>query len=206
MHKLLILLLAVLSGVVAAERPATSQALGQVVRNLAQISGKSVRPYSTRDFGREQFAGARSVIVSASEAEATLQKIRKVLPPGFVAFVGTTNSLARQKPEGVELVVGEGGNQFEILRIAASDAVNYSKTTEDIIAKLQQWDTAYGIDIWQAETDTIQLRFKKVPTDLGRFAKEVYEFCPDIVEQGTGSVGALEKEIKKTQSLFLWWD
>lgn len=206
MPKLLVIILTILSSATFAEQPATSQTLDQAGRVLTQITGKTARPYSTRNFGREQFSGARSVLVSASDADAELQKVRKAISPGLVAFVGTTHSLATPKPSGVELVVGAGDDQFSILRIAAADAANHGKTTEDLIARLQLWDAAYGIDIWQAGTDTVQLRFKKVPVDLGRFAKEVYEFCPDIVEQGVGSVSALEKEIRRTQSLFLWWD
>lgn len=34
----------------------------------------------------------------------------------------------------------------------------------------------------------------------------MYEFCPDIVEQGTESIEELVEEIKKTKKLFLWWD
>ena len=180
--------------------------LDEAGQYLARISGASLRAYSTRDFGRDRFTGARSVIVPADQAQPLLRKLRRALAPGLVAFVGTTRSLAKPMVEGYELVVGEGGNQFAILRIAASDAVNYDKTTEDLITKLQQWDAAYGIDIWQAETDTIQLRLKKMPADLHGFAKEVYAFCPDIIDQGVGSVDALASEIRRTESLFLWWD
>jgi hypothetical protein len=35
---------------------------------------------------------------------------------------------------------------------------------------------------------------------------EVYEFCPDVVDQGTDTVEGLESEIKKSGTIFLWWD
>jgi len=38
------------------------------------------------------------------------------------------------------------------------------------------------------------------------FAKEMYKVCPDIVDQGTGSIEALAEEMKKTKRLFFWWD
>lgn len=173
---------------------------------LSNITSLPVRPFSTRDFGRDRYSGARSVLVPAERAEALLTKIRTGLAPGLVAFIGTENSLADDAPEGVELVIGPGSTQFDILRVAASDAVNYGKQTEDLIKVLQRWHEAYGIDIFQASTDTIQLRLQRLPPDVDKFAAEVYEFCPDIVDQGVGSVAKLAEHISKSRTLYLWWD
>ena len=38
------------------------------------------------------------------------------------------------------------------------------------------------------------------------FAKEVYTFCPDVVDQGVGSIEALEEAIKEMHGVWLWWD
>jgi hypothetical protein len=37
-------------------------------------------------------------------------------------------------------------------------------------------------------------------------AQHLYEFCPDIVDQGCGSVDALADELAMTGRLVLWWD
>ena len=173
---------------------------------LAERSSQALRGYSTRDFGREEFRGARSVLVQASRAEAILEDVRRQLGPGLVAFIGTQNSFAEPKANGVEVVVGNGTSQFDILRIAASDAVNYDKGTEDLIKQLQSWDASFGVDIFQAETDTVQFRLKSMPSDMQSFAQEVYEFCPDIVDQGVGSVEELVEEIRAASAVMLWWD
>lgn len=47
---------------------------------------------------------------------------------------------------------------------------------------------------------------KRLPEDLYAFAASLYEFCPDIVEQGCGSVEALAEEIAREQTVHLWWD
>ena len=173
---------------------------------LAQVAAAPVRSFSTTDFGREQHAGARSVLVPEAAAERLLVQVRQKLGPGLVAFVGVTNSLARPKPAGVELVVAEGRDQFDILRTAQTDGVNYDLDTEAIVKELQSWDREFGIDIWQAETDTVQLRLKTIPKDLASFAQRIHKFCPDVVDQGVGGVRALAKEIEKTKSVYLWWD
>jgi len=188
------------------EAPAIIDTLDGAGSFLAAVTGKPMRCFSTRDFGRDEFTEARSVLVQASQAEPMLGKIRSRLGPGLVAFIGTQTSHARPRPSGVELLVGRGASQFDILRIAASDAVNYGKETEDLVKQLQVWDSAYGVDIFQAETDTIQFRLKIIPADLKKFADEVYEFCPDIVDQGVESVDQLAKDIGESRKVLLWWD
>ena len=173
---------------------------------LHRISAAKVRPYSTRDFGREQFSGAISVLVSEEKAEKILLAVRKELPPGFVAFIGTTRSLTTPPAVGVELVIGRGTGPLDVLDVAQTDAINYGMTTRKLKGRFARWHKAFGIDIWQAETDTVQLRFQKMPRDLKSFAKEVYKFCPDIVDQGVGTEEALLKDIQNTKGLYLWWD
>jgi hypothetical protein len=184
----------------------TSSPLDAAAATLQKVSGQPVRPFSTRDFGREPYAAARSVLVREEDAERVLLAIRPQMPKGIVAFVGTTRSLARPKAVGVEIVVAEGSDQFDILRIAASDGINHGLQTEDLVRELKAWDQEFGIDIWQAESDTIQLRLKSLPKDMARFAKRVYKFCPDIVNQGAGSVHALHRDIVRQRALLLWWD
>jgi hypothetical protein len=181
-------------------------ALEEAARLLGRQTGRPVRPYSTRDFGRDRFAGARSVVVPEGKAEGALAAIRERLGKGLVAFIGTTHSLAARADAGSEIVVGPGRSQFDIVRIAASDAVNYDMVTEDLIKRLEAWDKAYGIDIFRAESDTIDLRLLTLPKDLRKFVEEVYDFCPDIVDQGTGTVEALKEDVEKTRTVFLWWD
>jgi len=186
--------------------PTAKPPLEEAARALAQVTGAPVRPFSTRDFGREPYPDARSALVPEAKAEKLLSELRRKLPPGIVAFVGVTHSLAQPKPTGVELVVARGKSQFDILRVAASDAVNYGMETEDLIKELGAWDREFGIDIWQAETDTIQVRFRSMPTDLHAFAQRVARLCPDVVDQGVGSVEALETALRQARGVFLWWD
>jgi hypothetical protein len=173
---------------------------------LEEETRQRSRPFSTQDFGREKFLGPHSVVVPADKAEAILWRIRRQLPHGVVAFIGTQRSLAEPPVDGSELVVARGSSQFDILRIAASDAVNYGKETEDLVRTLQSWDARVGIDIYAAQTDTVQIKLKSLPKDLNAFANEVYEFCPDIVDQGVGDVRKLAEEIGASKEVYLWWD
>ncbi|MFL6672015.1 MAG: DUF4253 domain-containing protein [Massilia sp.] len=173
---------------------------------LKQVTSAPVRPYATRDFGRARYGGGRSVVVAEADAPRLLSQLRQKLPAGLVAYVGVTRDLATNITGKAELAIAPGTSQFDILRTAATDGMNYGLKTDGIIQELQRWDEEFGIDIWQAETDTIQLRLKKLPKDMQAFAKRVYRFCPDTVEQGTGDVAALAVLIPKEKAVFLWWD
>lgn len=173
---------------------------------LAAVTKSNVRDYWTNDFGRERRSGGYSVIVPVESAEKLLESIRAQVPSGYVAFVGTTNNLDDPKINGAEIVVAPGQDQFDIVRLAATDAVNYDKTTDQIIEELRRWDSQFGIDIWQAETDTVQLKLKSIPTDLPKFSQGLYEFCPDIVDQGVGDIESLQAAVKQERAIFLWWD
>lgn len=180
--------------------------LDAAATRLAEFAGKPVRNFSTRDFGREKLVAARSVVVSEENAELILAKLRHDLGPGLIAFIGCTKSHAENSEPGSEIVLAKGTDQFEILRVAASDAINFDMTTEDIIKKLKEYDASYGIDIFHAETDTIEFRFKRMPDDLPAFCKDLYKFCPDIVDQGLETVDNLEQTIRETEMVLLWWD
>jgi len=175
-------------------------------RVLAEVSGGEVRPYWTQDFGRAKKSGGYSALVPEGSAKTLLLKLRARLPQGYVAFVGTTRNLDDPAIRGVELVLARGHDQFDIVRLAATDGVNYGLTSEDIVLRLEKWDAAFGIDIWQAETDTVQMDLKSQPKDIRAFSRELYKFCPDIVDQGVGDLKSLQEEIREQEAITLWWD
>ena len=78
--------------------------------------------------------------------------------------------------------------------------------TEDIINKVSEWDKKYVVNVVGCGRDWVWIELSKLPRDLDRFSKEVYEFCPDIVDQGVGDIKKLKESIKENNELFLWWD
>lgn len=202
--KVLVFIFAIFATTSCAGKAASEPGSPQEV--LAAVTKAKVRDYWTNDYGREKRSGGYSVIVPVGRAAKLLDSVRRQVPPGYVAFVGTTNNLETFTANRAEIVVAPGQDQFDILRLAATDGVNHDKTTDQIIEKLKGWDSEFGIDIWQAETDTVQLKLKSMPVDLGKLSEEIVAFCPDIVEQGDGGVEALRDAIEKEGTVFLWWD
>jgi hypothetical protein len=185
----------------------TPEQRAEAVRLLERWNVGPVRPYSTYDFGRERDTNCVSGLADMDEVGLYAMELADEVPTGLVVFAGTDRWLGEeQHPGQAELVVGAGKNQFDILRLARTDAANYDKTTEDIIQKLSVYDADYGIVIFGATTDTVRFVLTALPEDMMAFANDVYDFCPDIVDQGVGSVQGLADEIARYQALTLWWD
>lgn len=54
--------------------------------------------------------------------------------------------------------------------------------------------------------DTVDLEFARLPSDVNGFAAELYEFCPDLIDQGFESLDRLEESLRTTRRVHLWWD
>lgn len=104
------------------------------------------------------------------------------------------------------IAIIKGNNKFDVLRYRRTDGINYGLQTEDIINKVSEWDKKYKIDIIGCGRDWVWIKFDKLSEDLNGFSKEVYEFCPDIVDQGVGSIEKLKESMIINKELFLWWD
>lgn len=77
-------------------------------------------------------------------------------------------------------------DEFALLRQQQTSAPNFDLTTEAIIARLQQWKKLCSFRVTEADGDRATIEFDSLPKDMEAFVKDVYDFCPDLVDQGTG--------------------
>lgn len=77
-------------------------------------------------------------------------------------------------------------SKFKSLKKIGTTGINYGVSTSDIIKRLEKWDKLYGVDLNAAEDDSVDITLQNLPDDIDAFAAEVYEFCPDTVDQGLG--------------------
>ncbi len=76
-----------------------------------------------------------------------------------------------------------------------------------LLQRLQQLETEEPFVITEAGLDYVGGKFLQRVRLPGRLAQRLFAFCPDIVDQGTGSVANLERELSKpSPPLYLWWD
>jgi hypothetical protein len=86
---------------------------------------------------------------------------------------------------------------------------NYCPEPEEHCAVLRFWQDRYGAEIVGMLYDTFELQVARPPENREsalELAKEQCGYCPDIVEQGVGSIEALAATLLNGHVWFFWWD
>lgn len=96
-------------------------------------------------------------------------------------------------------------DKFEVLQIIGTDGINFDLDNAKVIAWLRELDRENPFVLTGAGLDYLEGYFVSAPRDTQALARKMYEFCPDIVDQGVGDVGALAGELA-TGKLYFWWD
>jgi len=110
------------------------------------------------------------------------------------------------KEDDLHIGVLKGTDDLDILRYRRTDAINHDYENEDLVERIAQWDNRFGVKVIGCGRDWLELEFKNMPPDLTAFSEEVYEFCPDSVEQGVSEVKNLIPLIEEMHGIWLWWD
>jgi len=94
-------------------------------------------------------------------------------------------------------------DKYQSLRDAGTNGANYDLETEDIIEHLMLWDAKYGIELSDVSFDAVNITFIDLPEDLSELALDIYEFCPDIIDQHFGCMAeAIEMMEGSEQDIF----
>jgi hypothetical protein len=153
--------------------------------------------------GFQIIAPGIAVAVPEDETDHILAVLRKKLVPlKYMPFVVEMN--AGLKIDKIGII--KGTDQYEILRIMQTAGDEYDITNEDVIEQLKEWEMISTFEIIGADSDWVEIEFKTLPKDLKAFAEAVYDFSPDTIDEGPGSIDGLIKELKGTRKLFLSWD
>jgi hypothetical protein len=142
-----------------------------------------------------------SVAVKQEEAEPLVLKLMENLKSiNYLPFICESD---REK-----IAIIPGSDQFDILKLQQTNGDNYDINNDMVISKLKEWNKRYPLKFIGVDYDWVEAKFETFPQrgDLKAFAKEIYNFCPDIVEQGSGSINGLIEEMQETRKLYLWWD
>lgn len=153
--------------------------------------------------GYQVMANGVTISVPASRSETLLSSLRTQLSNrGYMAFLVESNEAIKTDRIGII----KGTDQYEILRIMHTNGDDDDIAYEDVVAKLKEWERKWPFSIIGAENGWVEIEFKILPQDLKTFVQDVYDFCPDIVDEGAGTVADLIKEIQSTKRLLLWWE
>jgi hypothetical protein len=88
-------------------------------------------------------------------------------------------------------------------------AVNYDIEPALHVALLKQWHERFGAELVGCSLDVLELRVPRPPSDPAEVlavAEQQYWYCPDVVDQGVGTLDALAVVQVPTHRWFFWWD
>ncbi|RZJ53396.1 MAG: DUF4253 domain-containing protein [Flavobacterium sp.] len=147
----------------------------------------------------ETFEGIYSQ-ATKDNAESIVRNLKPGLKKkGYLIFYS-------ENEKGYFVAIIKGTDDLDILKYRKSNGINYGLENDDIIKKMEEWQTKYGISVIGCELDYVHIDFDKLPENMDEFAKEVYKFCPDSVDQGVGNIESLKEYIQQEKGIFLWWD
>jgi hypothetical protein len=84
--------------------------------------------------------------------------------------------------------------KFSTLVELGTNGINADQDTEDVVKKLMDWDERYGIEMSEISHDGLCVKFAGLPAQgpaLDLLCQEIYDFCPDVIDQGFGCMGEM---------------
>lgn len=123
---------------------------------------------------------------------------------GYTIFLLENNFNIDNEPD--RLAILKTTDKYSILNDIQTNGINYDIDTDSLITIIKQFDDKYSLELIGASGDWCEFIINGKVTDWKKLAQEVFEICPDVVYQGTGTIDVLANEMKKVKRIYLWWD
>lgn len=158
--------------------------------------------------GGKQFLRERFADVMPDQTDTGLYGAfdEDAVPPSTFASVGRKERRPDQTLIMLKLPIAEPWRCFAYLPIGNW---NDCPAAQQIMAASKYWQKRFGALPAVISRDELQY-YVPVPVTLRTMAMELaeehYGFCPDIVDQGTGTVGNLAGNLADSNIWYFWWD
>lgn len=172
----------------------------QAVKEAAALLGSPPKPLE----GQEASLGGFSFLAPQAKIEAILFKAHtNFLAKGCYLFRYHQSFNIGGQPDKVGLLPTI--DKYAVIAAMQTDGANSDVYTADIIKWLKELETEQPFVLTGVGFDYLEGNFTTRLKDPRGLAKRMYKFCPDIVDQGTGTVEKLASELQKGR-LYFWWD
>ncbi len=144
--------------------------------------------------------------IEAARADSLLAAAQGLfLERGFFLFRHEPNYGIGGKPDEIGLV--PLADQFAVVKRVGTNGVNHDLSTENVVAWLRKLEGDAPFILTGIGYDHVEGRFlSPIGPQADAIAERLNAFCPDVVDQGTGSVRELANEIGRLNTFFCWWD
>ena len=182
---------------------AQSAAFQQAIQDAATLLGGHPQPLRTES-ENELVAGGVAFDVPEGKIEAILRQAHtNFLARGFYLFRFQQNFKINGRPDKVGLL--PTADPYSVMAVMETNGNNYNIGTDGVIAWMMELQQEQPFIVTGIGFDYMEGHFTGPVKDPQALAKRMYQFCPDIVDQGTGSVDGLARELGHG-NLYFWWD
>jgi hypothetical protein len=180
-----------------------SSSFQQAIAEASALLGSEPRPLRSLGEGEELARGVSFEVPAAKIDTFLLEAHQKFLTQGFYLFRYEQHFGLRNAPDKVGLLPTR--DKYEVMAAMETNGDNYNIGTSGVIAWMRELEKDHPFVLTGIGFDYMEGRFVGSVRDTQDLAKRMYEFCPDIVDQGVESVDQLAVELAKG-SLYFWWD
>ncbi len=176
-----------------AERPDYRAALAEIEKLTGRRAAPAERPGEYRlELGAE------------AASEFLDQHHERLREKGCYVFLYDQNFGIGGKPD--VLCILPTKDKYAVMAYTGVNGINYDIDNHLVIRWMKRLEAEHPYLLTGCGFDFLSGRFKDRLVDPEGMAERMYKFCPDIVDQGTGSVRELANELKRTNGLYFWWD
>jgi hypothetical protein len=181
-------------------------AFPDAVRALERLAGAKATPLvGTDSVGDSRVTEGFAVNVPSERAERLVDATQsRFLERGFYVFRAEQHFGIGDRADRVALF--PRGDAYEVLKLMGTNGWNYGVGPDSVIAWLRTLESDHPFVLTGIGFDWVEGHFRSAVRDADALARRFYAFCPDVVEQGTGTVDALARELIESQRLYCWWD
>lgn len=181
----------------AAKAPAFQQA----IKDAAALLGAQPQSLDTPAEDRD-LSGGVSFDVPQEKIQGILRKAHAdFLAKGFYLF-RYAQGFGRE-PDQVGLLPTT--DKYAVIAAMGTNGDNYNIGTSGVIAWLKDLEAEQPFVLTGIGFDYLEGHFTSKVKDPKALARRMYQFCPDIVDQGVDTLGNLAKELRNG-TLYFWWD
>jgi ankyrin repeat protein len=173
----------------------------KAIDELARIAGHRPKPVSNEE--DQPMVGCVKLQLPSETADRILKEHHRAFLGRGCYLLKSNRGYTSGKDE---LTLLPTANRAEVLAAFQTNGANFEVYPQDVVQWLDELEKSQPFVLTGVGFDWCEGTFTKPLVDSKKLAKKMYEFCPDIVDQGTGDVSRLALELKKTQRFFFWWD
>jgi hypothetical protein len=183
--------------------PAQSPEFQQAIKDAVALLGSQPQPLRS-EAENEEVKGGVSFDVPQDKLEAVLRTAHTdFLAKGFYLFRYSQNFKINGQHDKAGLL--PTADMYSVIATMDTNGNNYNIGTDGVIAWLRELHQEQPFILTGIGFDYMEGHFTSPLKDPEAIAKRMYEFCPDIVDQGSGSVSDLARELRNG-NIYFWWD